>query len=232
MEKVADRSIKEAIKDSLKILPGYLVLGIGFGVLLKTKGYGLMHAFAMSVFIYAGSMQYAAVDLLASGASLISCFLMSIMVNIRHLFYGVGMLERYRNIRRHRIYDIFALTDETFSLVCSKDTEDLDPDRYYFCLSLLNHIYWIAGSLIGSLFGDVLPFNSEGIGFSMTALFLTIVVGQWESTKDHLPVLLSFVISILCLVLFGREGFLLPAMVGIVLMSWILKKIRGGQEDA
>ncbi len=225
-----DRSVKEAIKDSLKILPGYMVLGIGFGVLLKTEGFGLLHAFLMSAFIYAGSMQYAAVDLLGSAASLISCFLMTVMVNIRHLFYGVGMLERYRKIRKHRIYDIFTLTDETFSLVCSKDMTDLDPDRYYFLLSLLDHLYWITGCLIGSLFGDILPFNSEGIGFSMTALFLTIVIGQWESSKDHLPVLLSFVISVLCLILIGKESFLLPAMVGIVLMSQILERIRGGRD--
>lgn len=218
-------TLKEALKDSLNILPGYIVLGIGFGVLLKARGYGFLMCLFMSGLIYAGSMQYVGIDLLSVGASLITTFFMTIMVNIRHLFYGVGMLEKYNNLKRHKLYNIFALTDETFSIVCNRKVEDED---YYFFLSLLDHTYWITGSLIGNVLGDILPFNYIGIDFSMTALFIVIVISQWENSKDNLPVILSFVISVICLVIFGSDDFLIPSMVGIVVSLFVLRKIRGG----
>ena len=217
-------TFKQALKDSLNILPGYIVLGIGFGVLLKAKGYSFLMYLFMSGLIYAGSMQYVGIDLLSTGASLITTFFMTIMVNIRHLFYGVGMLEKYQNLKRHRIYNIFALTDETFSIACSKKVED---EEYYFFLSVLNHSYWITGSLIGNVLGDILPFNYTGIDFSMTALFIVIVISQWENSTDHLPVILSFIISIICLIVFGSDDFLIPSMIGIIIYLFVLRKIRG-----
>ena len=123
-------SIKTALRDSLVILPGYLVLGIGFGVLMDTKGFGLLHSFLMAVFIYAGSMQYVGVELLASAASYLTVFIMTIMVNIRHLFYGIGMLDKYKDLKKHKLYDIFALTDETFSIVCNRKMSGLDKEDY------------------------------------------------------------------------------------------------------
>ena len=219
-----DRSYKEALKDSLAILPGYIVLGIGFGVLMKSKGYGFLLTLMMSAFIYAGSMQYVGVDLLSTGASLITTVLITIMVNIRHLFYGVGMLQRYQKLEKHRSYNIFALTDETFSIVCNKKDKE---DNYYFYLSILNQIYWITGSLIGNILGDILPVDFTGIDFSMTALFIVIVVSQWENNDDHLPVILSFIISIVSVLMFGSSQFLLPAMIGIVLMLFVLKRMKG-----
>lgn len=217
-------AFKEALQDSLNILPGYIVLGIGFGVLLKARGYGFAMCLFMSGLIYAGSMQYVGIDLLSNGASLIAAFFMTIMVNIRHLFYGVGMLKEYGSLKKHRIYDIFALTDETFSIVCNKKDRDED---YYFYLSLLNHLYWISGSLIGNVLGDIIPFNYTGIDFSMTALFIVIVISQWENSRDHLPVILSFIISVTCLIIFGSDDFLIPSMIGIVLSLFILRRIRG-----
>ena len=223
------KTVSQALKDSLVILPGYLVLGTGFGVLMNSKGYGMIHSFLMSVFIFAGSMQYAGVDLLSSGASIITTILMTLMVNIRHLFYGVGMLEKYKELNRHKIYDIFALTDETFSIVCSRDLTGLNKDTYYFSLSVFNHLWWVTGTLIGAVAGNILPFDFTGIDFSMTALFIVIVLSQWESNTDHLPVILTFIISFLSLVLFGREDFLLPSMAGIVIMLSVLRKIRGDE---
>ena len=217
-------AFKEALQDSLNILPGYIVLGIGFGVLLKARGYGFLMCLFMSGLIYAGSMQYVGIDLLSNGASLIAAFFMTIMVNIRHLFYGVGMLKEYGSLKKHRIYDIFALTDETFSIVCNKKDRDED---YYFYLSLLNHLYWISGSLVGNVLGDIIPFNYTGIDFSMTALFIVIVISQWENSRDHLPVILSFIISVTCLIIFGSDDFLIPSMIGIVLSLFILRRIRG-----
>ena len=217
-------TFKEALKDSLNILPGYIVLGIGFGVLLKAKGYGVLMCLFMSGLTYAGSMQYVGIDLLSNAASLITTFFMTIMVNIRHLFYGVAMLQKYQKLKRHKIYNIFALTDETFSIACNKDIEDED---YYFYLSALNQTYWVTGSLIGNILGDILPFNYTGIDFSMTALFIVIVISQWENSKDHLPVILGFIISIVCLIIFGSQDFLIPSMIGIIISLFILRKVKG-----
>ncbi len=220
-------SVKTALKDSLVIMPGYIVLGIGFGVLMNARGFGLLHSFQMALFIYAGSMQYVGVELLALPATYLNTFIMTIMVNIRHLFYGIGMLSRYKVLKKHRIYDIFALTDETFSIVCNKNMKGLSRQDYYFCLSLFNHLYWITGCVLGNVLGDILPFDYTGIEFSMTVLFIVIVVDQWEKNDDHLPVLLSFAISILCLAYFGRDNFLLPSMVFIIVMLYLLRMIRG-----
>ena len=220
------KETRTAFKDSLTILPGYLVLGMGFGILMDARGFSFLHTMAMSVFIYAGSMQYAGVDLLAGSASLITAFLMTVMVNIRHLFYGVGMLKEYASLKKHRIYDIFALTDETFSIVCSKDLSGLNKETYCFHLSLFNHLWWAGGSLIGAILGDVLPFNYTGIDFSMTALFIVIVLSQWQTNKDHLIVILSFAITVLCLLLFGKQRFLIWSMLTITVMLFILRRIR------
>ncbi|MBQ1378960.1 MAG: AzlC family ABC transporter permease [Erysipelotrichaceae bacterium] len=218
-------SIKTALRDSLVILPGYLVLGIGFGVLMDTKGFGLLHSFLMAVFIYAGSMQYVGVELLASAASCLTVFIMTIMVNIRHLFYGIGMLDKYKDLKKHKLYDIFALTDETFSIACNRKMSGLNKEDYYFYLSLFNHCYWIAGCVLGSILGDVLPFDFRGIEFSMTVLFIVIVIDQWEKNKDHTPVILSFIASIACLIYFGRDNFLIPSMALIIVILFIVRKV-------
>ncbi len=218
-------SIKTALRDSLVILPGYLVLGIGFGVLMDTKGFGLLHSFLMAVFIYAGSMQYVGVELLASAASYLTVFIMTIMVNIRHLFYGIGMLDKYKDLKKHKLYDIFALTDETFSIACNRKMSGLNKEDYYFYLSLFNHCYWITGCVLGSILGDVLPFDFRGIEFSMTVLFIVVVIDQWEKNKDHTPVILSFIASIACLIYFGRDNFLIPSMALIIVILFIVRKV-------
>ena len=224
------KEVREALNDSLAILPGYLVLGMGFGILMDSKGFSFLHTLVMSVFIYAGSMQYVGIDLLTGSASLITAFLMTVMINIRHLFYGIGMLKEYSTIKKHRLYDIFALTDETFSVVCSKSFSQMNKDTYCFHLSLFNHLWWVTGSLTGAFLGDILPFNSTGIDFSMTALFIVVVLSQWEIGKEHLTVILSFLISFLCLFLFGKDNFLIWSMFFITFMLFILKRIRGNSD--
>lgn len=146
-------TLKYACKQSLPVMTGYIVLGLGFGVLLEAKGYGPIWALLMSLFIYAGSMQYVAIDLLTSGATLITAAIMTLMVNARHLFYGLSMIDRYRNTQPYKPYLIFGLTDETYSLVCSGEVPSgIDQNKYYFYVTLLDQIYWILGSLLGSLF--------------------------------------------------------------------------------
>lgn len=211
-------SMKYALKRSLPVMAGYLVLGMGFGVLLETKGYGIGWALVMSTFIYAGSMQYVAVELLAGGASLISAALMTLMVNARHLFYGISMIDRYKETGAKKPYLIFALTDETYSLVCSGDVpHGVDQKACFFWVSLFDQCYWVAGSVAGSLIGSLLTFNTEGIEFSMTALFVVVFVEQWRSTSNHLSALTGVVISVICLLIFGADSFLIPAMIIITL---------------
>ena len=155
-----EMTAKYAFKQSIPIMAGYIVLGMGFGVLLEAKGYGVLWVIAMSVFIYAGSMQYVAIDLITGGASVIAVALMTLMVNARHLFYGISMLDKYKDTGKYKPYLILALTDETYSLVCSGEIPDgVDRNKYYFLVSLFDQIYWVLGSVAGSVLGSVLNFN-------------------------------------------------------------------------
>ncbi len=228
---VQKNTLKYAWKASLPVMAGYLVLGIGFGVLLEDKGYGWWWAALMSLTIYAGSMQYVAVDLLAGGATIVSAALMTIFVNIRHVFYGLTMLEKYNATGREKPYLIFALTDETYSLVCSAQLPDgIDEKRYDLYISLLNQGYWVIGSVMGAVAGAVIPFLSTGIDFSMTALFVVIFVEQWEKTKQHLSAVSGIVISVLCRIVFGASSFLIPAMIGILAAMLLEKRwLEGGR---
>lgn len=155
-----EMTAKYAFKQSIPIMAGYIVLGMGFGVLLEAKGYGVLWAIAMSVFIYAGSMQYVAIDLITGGASVIAVALMTLMVNARHLSYGISMLDKYKDTGKYKPYLILALTDETYSPVCSGEiTDGVDRNKYYFLVSLFDQIYWVLGSVAGSVLGSVLNFN-------------------------------------------------------------------------
>lgn len=227
------KTIKYALVQTLPVMAGYLVLGLGFGVLLESKGYGVLWAFAMGVLIYAGSMQYLAIDLLAGGASLISAALMTLMVNARHLFYGVSMLERYRDMGRAKPYLIFALTDETYSLVCSTDPPaGLDRRRAFFWISFLDHCYWVVGCVAGALVGRVLPFDATGVDFSMTALFLVVFTEQWRGSRDHTAALVGVGASLACLLVFGPADFLIPAMISIALLLTLLRPWLARREEA
>lgn len=220
--------LKTAVVKTLPVMAGYLVLGAGFGILLKVNGYGVLWALAMSVFIYAGSMQYVGISLISGGASLISTALTTLMVNARHLFYGISMIGKYKGAGVKKLYLMLALTDETYSLVCTEDCPKREEaHNYYFLISLCNHIYWIVGSVLGSLVGSLITFNTAGIDFAMTALFVTVFVEQWMSTKEHRPALIGAGASVACLLIFGKDNFLIPAMVTITLF---LTVFRGGLE--
>ena len=222
------RICKEAFVKTLPVMAGYVVLGIGFGILLRGAGFGVWYALAMSVFIYAGSMQYEGVGLLTGGASVLTAVFTTVMVNARHLFYSISMIDLYKNAGKYKPYMIFALTDETYSLLCDGKVPDgVEANRYRFLVSLFNHCYWIAGSVIGNLLGAVLPFSTEGIAFSMTALFIASFTEQWLTAKDHVPALVGLLGTLLCLLLFGRENFLLPAM---LLITGVLTLLRPREE--
>ena len=219
------RAVRQAFLDTLPVMTGYVFLGFGFGILLNENGYGLLWALAMSGFIYAGSMQYVAVSLMTGGAGLFSTALTTLMVNARHLFYGISMVDAYRGAGRKKPYLIFALTDETYSLVSRKQPpEGLTHHGYCFLVSLFDQIYWVAGSALGSLAGSLIPINYEGIDFVLTALFVTIFTEQWLSTKNHLPALVGLGLSTVCLALFGPDSFLIPAMAAITAALLLVRR--------
>ncbi len=226
------RAIKAAFPLTIPVMAGYLVLGMGFGLLLQSKGYSFLWAGLMSLTIYAGSMQYVAVDLLSGGASLISSALMTLMINARHLFYGLSMLEKYRKVKgAKKAYLIHALTDETYSLVCSaQPPEGVDSGAFYFWISFLDQCYWILGSILGGLLGQVIPFDTTGVDFAMTALFVVIFTEQWLTHKNHLPALIGLGVSFICLLLFGPDSFIIPSMVAIALLLTLLR--RRTEEEA
>jgi len=223
-----NRTIRQAFLKSIPVLAGYVVLGIGFGILMRDAGYGVLWTAAMSLFIYAGSLQYVGVGLLAGGASVLTTAITSLMVNARHLFYSISMIDKYKDSGKYKPYMIFALTDETYSLLCDGMTPSgVEPNQYRFLVSLFNHSYWVAGSIIGSLLGAVLPFSTEGIEFSMTALFVAAFTEQWLTTKDHVPALTGLICTLLCLIVFGKDNFLIPAM---LLITLVLTLLRGREE--
>jgi 4-azaleucine resistance transporter AzlC len=219
------RVIKEAFIKSLPVLAGYIVLGIGFGILLEKGGHGVWWALLMSVTIYAGSMQYVGVSLIAGSASLITTAITALMVNARHLFYGISMINMYKGAGKKKLYLAFALTDETYSLLCDGHYPEGENEHVYrFFVSLFDHCYWILGCVLGALLGAVIPFDTTGIEFSMTALFVTVFVEQWLSTKNHAPAVLGVVATAACRLIFGSDVFLIPSMAVIGVSLIIMKK--------
>ena len=218
------KTVKAAFVKSLPVMAGYIILGIGFGILAHNAGYGFLWVLAMSLFIFAGSMQYVGVGLIAGGASVLTVILTTVMVNARHLFYSISMLRHYKNAGRYKPYLIFSLTDETYSLLCDgKVPEGTDPDRFRFLVSLFNQSYWVLGSVIGSLVSGILPFSTAGIEFSMTALFIASFTEQWITANDHIPAVTGLLGTLLCLIVFGPDRFLIPAMLLITLLLTVFR---------
>lgn len=214
------KEFHRAFLDTVPVMTGYLFLGFGFGLLMQQKGFGVLWSGAMSLFIYAGSMQYVAVNLLTGGVGLITTALTTLMVNARHLFYGISMVDTYRSTGKKKPYLIFALTDETYSLVAGKDK----PALYCLVVSVLNQSYWVLGTVLGALAGTLIPVELPGIEFVLTALFVTIFTEQWLTTKDHKPALLGVGATALCLWIFGKEVFLIPSM---AMIAGVLTLTRG-----
>ena len=224
--------LKEAFIHSLPTLAGYLVLSIGFGILLGGIGYGAGWALFMSMIIYAGSMQFVGVGLIASGAPLIVAALTTLTVNIRNLIYSLSLYSLYKDAGKKKPFLIFTITDESYSLLCDGRTpEGEDPHTYRLLVSLFGYFYWALGSLLGGLLGEVIPFNTTGIEFSMTALFLTVFTDQWSSCKEHRPALLGVGATLLALLLTGKELFLIPAMALILLGLWALRPALDRKEE-
>ena len=222
------KEIKQAFVATIPVLTGYIFLGMGFGLMLYEKGFGAIWAFFMSLTIFAGSLEYVAVDLLAVGASVLTTALTSLALNARHIFYGISMVDKYKKVKR-KPFLMFALTDETYSLVCNDAalSKIENKDNYYFLVSLFDYSYWVTGSVLGALVGAILPFSTEGIDFVLTALFLTVFVEQWMSTKDHTAALVGVLASVVALLICGPDNFLILAMIFIAIALTVLRKKRG-----
>jgi len=226
------QAIRQAFLDTVPVMTGYVFLGFGFGIVMHQSGYGGLWPVAMSLFIYAGSMQYMAVSLLTGGASLLTTALTTLVVNARHLFYGISMVDAYKGAGKKKPYMIFALTDETYSLVSRNQApEGTSFHGYCLLVSLFDQCYWVSGTLLGALAGNLLPINYEGIEFVLTALFVTIFVEQWLSTKNHFPAIVGVAATAVCLALFGKDVFLIPSMLLIAAILIMARKTGRGADN-
>lgn len=227
------KALKTVFLDTVPVMTGYLFLGISFGILLQEAGYGLPWAFSMALFMYAGSAQFLSVSLLANHASILSSAIAVFLLNARHIFYGISLIDAYKDTGKKKPYLIFALTDETYSLVTqNQPPEGMKRHIYCFLVSLFDHIYWVAGCVIGSVAGNFIPISFEGIEFVLTALFVTLFTEQWLSNKNHFPAVVGVVSTVLCLVLFGKDIFLIPSMVLIAMLLTTTRKTGKRKEDA
>lgn len=228
------RSLSAAFPYTLPVLMGYLSIGIVFGWMLAAIGYAPGWAAAMSLTIYAGSGQYLGVDLLSNATPLADVAFFTLIINFRHLVYGLSMLEKFRGMGWRKLYMIFSLTDETYALLAGVRVPDgVEEKSFYFSIALLDHLYWIGGSVLGAVAGSLITINTEGIDFAMTALFIVIAVEQWRSARQHLPALLGAGVTLVCLLLLGPDNgrFLIPALALMVILLLAFRpRLERGEE--
>lgn len=219
------KAFKVALPYTLPICVGFLFLGMSYGFLMRSKGFSVGYPLFMSMCIFAGSMEFVTVNLLLSAFHPLSAFLLALMVNARHLFYGISMLDKYEHTGWKKFYLIYGMCDESFSINCTvTPPEDVDKGWFMFFVTLLNHLYWVCGATAGALLGYVIHFDTTGIEFVMTALFVVMFMGQWEEHPDHRPALIGLVIPIVCLFVFGSQNFIIPSMALIIVCFMALKK--------
>ena len=219
------RSLRAAFPYTVPVLVGYLCIGVAFGLMLERVGYNVVWAFVMSLTIYAGSGQYLGVSLLASCAALGTVALLTFIINFRHLVYGLSMLEKFKGMGGRKLYMIFSLTDETYALLAQTTPPvGVEARSFYFSIALLDQLYWILGSVIGSVAGALLAFDTTGVEFAMTALFWVIAVEQWRGNRNNIPALLGLGITLICRLVAGAENMLIPAL---ILLITVLLPLRG-----
>ena len=219
------KALKAAFPYTIPILMGFLFLGLAYGFYMNSKGFSFWWPLLMSATIFAGSMEFVTVSLLCGAFNPVYAFLLALMVNARHLFYGISMLEHFKGAGRKKWYLIFGMCDESFSILCStKSPKGVDKGWFMVFVTLLNQCYWVAGATLGGILGSFIPFNTQGIDFVMTALFAAIFIDQWKSQKNHLPALVGLAVPAVCLIVFGPDQFILPSMALILTVLSLLKK--------
>lgn len=219
------RALRAAFPYTIPIAAGFLFLGMTYGIYMNVSGFSFWYPMVMSVTIFAGSMEFVACNLLLGAFNPLQAFAMTLMINARHLFYGISMLDRYRGYGLRSVYLIYGMCDESFSVNYTAPVPDgVDRGWFYFFVTLLNQLYWVAGATLGGVFGSLIHFNTEGLDFVMTALFVVIFVDQWCKEKDHTSSLLGLALPVLCLLLFGADGFMIPSMLAILAVLSLLRR--------
>ena len=225
------KALRAAFPYTIPVFTGYVVLGISYGVLMTASGFPFWMPMLTSLAIFAGSMEFVLINLLLGGFDLLQAFLMTLMINARHLFYGVSMLEKYKGMGLKKLYLIFGLTDESFSVNCvTEPPEGVDRGWFALFVTLLDHCYWFLGATLGGIFGTILHFNTEGLDFVMTAMFVVIYMEQWKKDDNHLSAILGVVLPVICLILFGAQRFMIPAMLTILFgLAAVRRPLEGGK---
>lgn len=230
-----DNSFKKAFQTTIPVLLGYLSIGIAFGLMIHSIGYNPIWAGIMSLTIYGGTMQYIAVDLIQHFTTYINIAIVSLMVNFRQLVYGLSMIEKFKEYKFFKkLYMIFSLTDETYALISStKVPESIEQEGktkdYYFYIAILDHSYWIIGSIIGATIGTLIKFNTKGISFAMVALFCVICTEQWINDKDaKKPSIIGAICGIISLLIFKADNMMIPAIISIIISLLVVKKKKRG----
>ena len=218
------KALKAAFPHTIPIFTGFIFIGIAYGILMNSKGYGFGWSLFFSLVVFAGSAQYVAITFLTSVFNPVYALMMSLMINARHLFYGISLIEKFKDTGKLKPFLIYGLCDETFSVVCSAEPpEGVDKSWFLFFITFLNYIYWALGSALGGLIGSMVSFNTKGLDFVLTALFVVIFIGQWKSQKDRRPAIIGVVSTIICLIAFGPNNFIIPSMIIILTVLTILK---------
>lgn len=226
-------ALKAAFPHTIPVFTGFIFLGIAYGILMNSKGYGVGWTLLMSLVAFAGSAQYVAITFLTSVFNPVYALLMTLIINARHLFYGISLLDKYKDMGALKPYLIFGLCDETFSIVCSAEPKaGVDKKWFYFFITLLDHIYWVLGSVLGALFGSVIAFNTKGLDFVLTALFVVIFTGQWKTQANRRPAALGVLCTVICLLVFGQANFIIPSMLAIIAVLTIFRKGFDQQKTA
>ena len=219
------RALKGAFPHTIPIFAGFCFLGMTYGIYMKISGFAFWYPMLMSLVIYGGSLEFVAVSMLLAPYAPMQALLMTLMIQARHLFYGIAMLDKFRGMGWKKPYLIFGMCDETFSINCTAEIpEDVDRGWFYFFVTLLNQIYWVLGATAGGLVGGLIRFNTEGLDFVMTAMFVVIFLEQWRKEKRHDSAAVGMVASVVCLGIFGAENFLIPTMVCILAVLTALRR--------
>ena len=214
-----------AFPNTIPILAGFLFLGIAYGIYMNQSGFNFYYPMFMSFIIFAGSVEFATVSWLLGSFDPVNIFFLTLMINARHLFYGLSMLEKYNIPGWKKLYLIYGMCDESFSINATVDVpKDIDKGLFMFFVTMLNQIYWVAGATIGGIFGSFIPFDTNGIEFVMTALFVVIFLENWLKEKDHSASVIGLFISFICLTIFKGTNFIIPSM--IIILS-VLTLLRG-----
>ncbi|MBQ2978028.1 MAG: AzlC family ABC transporter permease [Clostridia bacterium] len=227
MEKnhVKRRALAAAFPRTLPILTGFGFLGIAYGIYMRTSGFHFLYPTLTSMIVFGGSLEFVLVSMLMSAFAPLQTFLLALMIQARHLFYGVAMLEKYKGLGWKKGYLIFGLCDETFSVNCSADIpRDVDKGWFLFFVTLLNQSYWVIACTLGGVLGSLIQFNTEGLDFVMTAMFVVIFLEQWLKEKKHYTALIGVIASVLCRLIFGVDSFLVPTMICILAMLSFFRK--------